>query len=147
MVYQLLFQRALQAFRRCDVVTVALPGHRGTHPGGLHGFLVIKGPVLAASIGMVDASGTGLYVSDGLLQGGEHQLLGHSRTHGVANDLPASEVLYIGQIKPTFFVGGNVGDIGTPDGTFCFHLAILVQKIRVERHVVFEVSGGLSFFR
>lgn len=94
-------------------IAVSLARHRRLHAKLRDQLAVVVGAVLNAAIGVMDQSRGWALATYRPPQGLRRQVLRHSWSHRVANQLARKNVFHSGQVQPTF-VGHHVRDVGHP---------------------------------
>lgn len=136
-VHKFLFQGGVERFNACVVVRVSLAAHADF----CREFLAFQtldisgGTVLGTAIGMVGQLSFRVSQVQRLLQCCEWQLCRHRRLKAPPDDFAREEIHDTGQIESAF-QRPNIGDIGDPDGIWCVHLELSLQKVWIDEIAV-----------
>lgn len=101
------------------------------------------GTVLAPTIRMMDKSGFRTLGGNGPKKRLADQILRHTGSHGIADDLPSAQILVSGKIEPTLF-SLNIGDVAQPDLARSLRLELLSQEVLSHRQGVSGVGRRLE---
>lgn len=132
-------QRPPKALHRSVFVTVSLAAHGRLHFELVKQPPVFMGTVLTSPIRMVDKSCFRTLGGNGPKKRLANQVLRHTGSHGVADDLPSAQILVSGKIEPTLS-SLNIGDVAQPDLARSLRLELLSQEVLSHRQGVSRVG-------
>jgi len=128
MIDQLVLQCSPEALHGGVVPAVAFPAHGGPYIEPFEELYVIPGTILASPIGMMDKASGGPFCCHCLIKGSHDEILGYSRSQGIADDFPVEEVLVGSTVEPPF-IGRDVGDVAYPRPVWSVCLKLPIQNI------------------
>ena len=141
---QLCLDRLEEGLDSGVVIAVALAAHRYPESVLAQKLLIIVRTVLAATVGVVNATLGRLPQRHSHLQRSDRQVVLHPVAHRPANDTPGMQIEDDRQVEPAFS-GPHIADVTGPLLVRLICMEIPVQKVRRDVEAVIAVGRHLVF--